>query len=659
LPSPPDAAPSVDMQVNLLTLRFRDEQEALEEPFWSDYFQKHLLHLRLCHFYAVFFIAVAGVLDGRFFPDQKHLLWFIRYGVVVSVFVVGLALTFTRYYRRCWQLLEILYVLVAGGGFIAMIAVAPPPGGYSYYVGVLIALVFGYAFIRQRFIYATLAGWAIILAYLWVSTQIVPTPRNILYHHTLYLLVANFLGMLIAYSVEYSARRDFFLAQLLKAEQGKVEKINRELEKRVEQRTAQIRRAHEQLKREMQAHLQLERDKRKLEAQLQRARKMEAIGTLAGGVAHDLNNILSGVVSYPDLLLMDLPEDSFLRKPLLTMKRSGEKAAAIVQDLLTLARRGVAVSETIDLNRIVADYLNSPEFAKLQQYHPEARICTRISPEPVLLTGSPVHLSKCLMNLVSNAVEAMPEGGTVTICTAMRHVPAPIITNTDVANIVPGDYACLTVSDTGTGISPGDLERIFEPFYTKKTMGRSGTGLGMAVVWGTVKDHKGYIDIQTSEGQGSTFTLFFPASHAIPRVAPRTKPPLEALSGNGQTILVVDDVPEQREIASSLLEKLGYRVETAESGEAAVRYLQSHEVDLVILDMIMNPGIDGLETYRRILKIHPHQRAIIASGYSETKRIHELQRLGGGVCIRKPYTLETIGRAVKEELAKPSGLLKN
>ncbi len=658
MPSSASAAHSVGMRVNFMTLRFRGGQEALEGPFWSDYFQRHLTHLRMCHFYSAFFIGIAGLLDARFFPEQKYLLWFIRYGVAVSVFLAGLVFSFTRYYRKLWQFLHLAYTLVAGGAFIAMIAVAPPPIGYSYYVGILITMVFVYAFVRERFILATLAGWTLIIAYLWVSTQIISTPRNILYHNTLYLLVANFLGMLVAYSIEYSARRDFFLAHLLRVERQKVEKINLELEKRVEQRTAQIRQAHERLKEEMQAHLQLEREKRKLEGQLQRSRKMEAIGTLAGGVAHDLNNILSGVVSYPDLLLMDLPEESFLRKPLLTMKRSGEKAAAIVQDLLTLARRGVAVSEVVDLNQIVSDYLNSPEFEKLRQYHSRVEVRTDISRQPVWVMGSPVHLSKCLMNLVSNAVEAMPDGGTVTIRTENRQVHKTIITGTDVANIEPGDYTCLTVSDTGTGISPGDLERIFEPFYTKKVMGRSGTGLGMAVVWGTVKDHKGFIDIQTAEGQGSTFTLYFPSSRTQPS-PPAEKLPLEALAGAGQTILVVDDVPEQREIAGSLLRKLGYHVETVESGEAAVAFLKSRSVDLLILDMIMDPGIDGLETYRRILKIHPHQRAIIASGYSETSRIHELQKLGGGTYIRKPYTLETIGKAVKVELSKPASGLKN
>ncbi|MCD4716612.1 MAG: PAS domain S-box protein, partial [Desulfobacterales bacterium] len=222
-------------------------------------------------------------------------------------------------------------------------------------------------------------------------------------------------------------------------------------------------------------------ENKKLEAQLQRAQKMEAIGTLAGGVAHDLNNILSGLVSYPELLLMDIPQDSPLRKPILTIQKSGERAAMIVQDLLTLARRGVAATEVVNLNHVISEYLQSPEYEKLQSFFPQVQVETRLDAELLNILGSPVHLEKTIMNLVSNAVEAMPDGGKVLISTENRYVDRPI-RNYDEVN--EGDYVSLTVSDTGVGISKGDLERIFEPFYTKKVMGRSGTGLGMAVVWG-------------------------------------------------------------------------------------------------------------------------------------------------------------------------------
>ncbi len=264
------------------------------------------------------------------------------------------------------------------------------------------------------------------------------------------------------------------------------------------------------------------------------------------------------------------------------------------------------------------------------------------------ILGSPVHLSKTIMNLISNAAEAMPDGGTITVTTENTEINKPIKGYPDIKN---GNYNIITVSDTGVGIAAEEMERIFEPFYTKKVMGRSGTGLGMAVVWGTVHDHNGYIDIRSTPGKGTTFILYFPSTDQAIQ-AEKEQISMDKYKGNGESILVVDDVKEQRKIADIILAKLGYVVTTSSNGEEAVEYMQNHSADLVILDMIMDPGMDGLETYRRIIETHPGQKAIIASGYSETGRVAEIQRLGAGEYIRKPYSMEKIGMAVKKALAK-------
>ena len=386
-------------------------------------------------------------------------------------------------------------------------------------------------------------------------------------------------------------------------------------------------------------------EKKVLEARLIQSQKMEAIGTLAGGVAHDLNNILSAQVSYPDLILMDLPQNSPLRKPILTIQNSGKKAAAIVQDLLTLARRGVVASEIVNLNNIIIDYMKSPECENLKTFHRGVKIEIDLEPYLLNIMGSSVHLSKTVMNLVSNAAEAISGDGKIVISTRSRYIEKPI---RDYDDIREGDYVILTVSDDGIGISSEDIEKIFEPFYTKKEMGRSGTGLGMAVVWGTVKDHKGYIDVQSTKGKGTRFTLYFPVTRK--EIDAEKIVPLEDYMGNGESILVVDDIEEQREIASGILHKLGYTVTSVSSGEEAVAYLHNHSADLLVLDMIMVPGMDGLDTYKKIVEIFPGQKAIIASGFSETKRVKDAQSLGAGKYIKKPYTFEKIGIAVKEEL---------
>lgn len=388
-----------------------------------------------------------------------------------------------------------------------------------------------------------------------------------------------------------------------------------------------------------------EEEKRKLETQLQNAKKLESLGTLAGGVAHDLNNILSGVVSYPDLLLLDLEEDSPLREPLLTIKQSGEKAAEIVQDLLTLARRGVASSKVIDLNQVINDFLGSPEYNKILMSHENIRIETNLNKDILNIVGSGVHISKTLMNLVANAVDAMPAGGAAMIVTNSCYLDTGY---SGYESIPEGEYTTLEISDMGIGIAQSDLERIFEPFYTKKTMGRSGTGLGMSVVWGTVKDHDGYIDITSEEGGGTTFTLYFPTSRSELQISPTVY--IDDYLGKGESILIVDDSPEQRALAQRMMKRLGYEVFTAASGEGAVSLLNKKRYALLILDMIMPPGMDGLETYKQILKIVPDQKAVIASGYAMSEHVHEAQQMGAGGYIKKPFTLEKIGLAVRAEL---------
>jgi CheY-like chemotaxis protein len=199
------------------------------------------------------------------------------------------------------------------------------------------------------------------------------------------------------------------------------------------------------------------------------------------------------------------------------------------------------------------------------------------------------------------------------------------------------------------GIASEDIERIFEPFYTKKIMHRSGTGLGMAVVWGTVKDHNGYIDVESREDEGTTVTLYFPVTRNLP--GEEKELPVEAYMGSGESLLVVDDVKEQREVTCNMLAALGYTAEAVPSGEAAVERIREKSFDLVLLDMIMDPGMDGLDTYKKIIAQVPGQKAIIVSGFSETERIEEAQRLGAGRYLKKPYTLDKLGQAIKNEMA--------
>ena len=306
----------------------------------------------------------------------------------------------------------------------------------------------------------------------------------------------------------------------------------------------------------------------------------------------------------------------------------------------------MTISEVVNLNDIISDYLISPEFEKLKEFHPLVNFKADFASALMNIQGSPVHLFKTVMNLVSNAAEAMSDGGLLTISTKIQYIDQPVRGYEEVQK---GDYVLLEVSDTGTGISPEDLPRLFEPFFTKKVMGRSGTGLGMAVVCGTVKDHNGYIDVESFQGKGTTIHLYFPVTGK--KIVERKKDcPVESYMGNGESILVVDDVKKQREIASTILSKLNYSVDTVACGEAAVEYVKNKKADLLVLDMIMDPGIDGLETYKEILKLNPKQKAVITSGFSETDKVKEAQQLGAGQYIKKPYSIEGIGMPIKSVL---------
>lgn len=217
------------------------------------------------------------------------------------------------------------------------------------------------------------------------------------------------------------------------------------------------------------------------------------------------------------------------------------------------------------------------------------------------------------------------------------------------ADLPCGDYVMLSVADNGSGIPEEYREKIFDPFFTKKAMGRSGTGLGLTVVWNTVQDHQGKVRVVSSK-EGSRFELFFPAWDELVQTGKNNS--LAEIKGQGQRILIVDDLVNQRKIAGTILKNLGYQVFAVADGMEAVAFVRENPVDLLVLDMVMEPSISGLETYQRIKKIYPGQKAILVSGHSKSEEVLMAQDLGAGAFVKKPYTIVEMGIAVKEELEK-------
>lgn len=392
---------------------------------------------------------------------------------------------------------------------------------------------------------------------------------------------------------------------------------------------------------------QAEQEKQDLQERVARAEKMQALGILAGGIAHDSNNILAGITGYIQLVLMDLSEDDVHREYLECALGSANRMAELVQDLLALARRGLNDTAVVDLNEVVSGYLGSITFDRLKAAHPGIHVCSQLEPSLRPIRGKAAQLEKVLMNLVSNALEATSGTGKVVVSTYRRHVERPIKAYDLTVN--EGEFCVLEVEDTGSGIAEADLSRIFEPFYTRKVLNKSGTGLGLAVVYGIVKDHGGFIDVKSEQGAGTTFTVYFPASDEAADTPDDTGSD-QAFRGRGETVLVVDDIPQQRQIASAMLLRLGYRPVAVAGGEEAVDYARDHPVDVVLLDMILEPGIDGLETYRRILDLRPGTPAVLASGYAKTERVQQCQALGAGEYLQKPFTVQELGAALSAVL---------
>ncbi|MEE9913584.1 MAG: PAS domain S-box protein [Deltaproteobacteria bacterium] len=251
-----------------------------------------------------------------------------------------------------------------------------------------------------------------------------------------------------------------------------------------------------------------EEERKALMDRLHQAEKMESLGTMAGGIAHELNNVLGALIGYAELMLMKIPSEDPLKKNLHNIVKSGERATAIIKDMLTLARRGGALSEVVNLNRILSDFFQTPDFKRLASSSPLVTFREELAGDLQPMRGSSVHLRKIIGNLVFSVVEDLGDEGEITISTGHEDLDTPLPGYSEVRE---GRYVVLKVGNNGQGISPTDLKKIFEPFYMKKVMGRSGTGLELAVVWGTVREHDGYIDVQSEPGKGSVFTVYFPA----------------------------------------------------------------------------------------------------------------------------------------------------
>ncbi len=383
-------------------------------------------------------------------------------------------------------------------------------------------------------------------------------------------------------------------------------------------------------------------EQKRLEAQIQQAQKMEAVGTLAGGVAHDFNNLLQTVLGYTEILLMDDRSRTFFSEDLQQIKRAAQRGAELTQQLLTFSRKIQTKPRPIDLNQEVVQV---PKI--FQRTFPKMiEVELFLDGDLNLINADPAQVEQVLINLAINSRDAMPEGGKLMIKT--ENVTLDEAFCKSHLGGKPGEYVKLVVSDTGYGMDQKTLSNIFDPFFSTKEVGK-GTGLGLAIVYGIVKSHEGYIDCESEPGRGTTFRVYFPVS-GQGRVAAELRED-QGITGGSETILLVDDEEPILNLGEQIFTKYGYTVFKASDGESALKLYREKngEIDLVVLDLIM-PGMGGKKCLEGLLQINPDVKVVIASGYSPEGSHETFLERGAKNFVSKPFNMKEMLQVVRKVL---------
>ncbi len=624
------------MPFNPISLSFPGD---LEKAFLDDYYLNSLKVVRLALLAGLLVYGIFGILDVQLIPEMRYQLWRIRYAIVCPAILIAFLFSFTPLFRRYFQISLAITMIIAGAGIIAMISIIPPPVNYFYYAGLILVLIWGYAFTRVRFIWATLAGWIIVALYEIVAVGISDTPFPILLNNNFFFISANIVGMFSCYSIEYYTRRDFFLAYLLEKEQQKIESANLELEKIVLERTSQLVDINRDLMLEIEERKRAEDKKAELESKLQQAQRLEAMGTLAGGIAHDFNNILMGIQGYASLMLLDIDSKHPHFEKLKNTEQYVKRGAELTRQLLGFSRSGKYEVKPTNLSELVNK--SAQMFGRTKK---EIVISTNFQSNPWTAEVDQGQIEQVLLNLYVNAWQAMPAGGSLHLETHNVYLNE---SDTQAYGLKPGKFLKIVVTDTGVGMDEKTKERIFEPFFTTKEMGR-GTGLGLASAYGIIKSHNGIINVASKKGQGTTFNIYLPASD---RSAIKESTARETLKTGRETVLLVDDEDMAINAALQMLQRLGYNVHVARSGREAIEMLQTRQnpVDLIILDMVM-PGMGGRETFERLRAIHPDVKILLTSGYSISGDAMQILEEGYAGFIQKPFSIMQISVKLRDIL---------
>ena len=635
-----------EYKLNGFTLAFKGDIQHLESEFNNDYFKRSIIPFRFSIVLAIFFYGIFAFLDVIMFPELKNLFWLIRFGMVTPVLIAVIFFSYSQLFKKMMQPVITGIMYLTGLGIIVMnIYASNIAGDYSYYAGLFLILMFGYTFIRARFIYATIAGWTIVLSYEIAALWLTHTPIEVLINSNYFFISANVIGMFISYFMENSARRDFYMRKLLHNEREKVQAANNTLEKRVGERTRQLTSTNKELLKEIEARKHHQHEKAKLEAQLLHLQKMETIGTLAGGIAHDFNNILTPILGYTEMALEELSDESTLKYDMDQISNAATRGKDLVQQILTFSRQVDVDKKPIELHNVIKEVLNLIRAS----FPSNIEIRQNLGKNCGTILADATQMHQIIMNICTNAYHAMMnKGGILDVRLDVREINSRRFKSAN--KLKSGTYVRLSISDTGHGMDKQTIDRIYEPFFTKKEVG-SGSGLGLSVVHGIVSSYDGSIEVSSKPGKGTRFMIYLPQHSSENADLDNAK---EEISKGKEQILFVDDEKEITYMGKKMLESLGYSVEIRTDGYSALKDLRNDpdKYDLLVTDQAM-PKMLGTELVKAARLIREDLKVIIITGFRDAIPNNAMIELGVSEIISKPLIISDFSKLIREVLDEP------
>lgn len=650
-----DLASSQGMRLNLFTLNFIGDQAHYEKGFRDDYFKKSLKQFRYSMILALVFYNFFGILDTALVnvtnPDLEsisretyRILLIIRFGIATPILLLAFGLSFTKNFTNYFQSAVSVAWFVTGFGIIVMNHLVSADGVYSYYAGLILIFVFGYTFIRARFVQAFILGWLLTFAYEYSAGILLDTPKTTFIINNFFIIGTNIIGMLTNYSMESNYRLNFYMRKLVSIEQKKVVAANESLERRVIDRTTQLTKTNRELNKEIKRRLQYEEERNKLESQLFQMQKMETIGTLAGGIAHDFNNILTPILGYTEMALEELEDENTLKYDVEQIHNAALRAKDLVQQILTFSRQVDVDKRPLHLDKVIREVLSLVK----SSFPANIEIILDLDPNCGTVMADATQIHQVVMNLCTNAYHSMREtGGTIKIELFVTKVTRETVQKH--TNLKIGTYVCTSIKDTGHGMDEKTISRIFEPFFTKKEVGE-GSGLGLAVVHGIINSYDGAIIVESEQKKGSDFTIYLPQYSEGQETSEKTSGKVR--KGN-EHILFIDDEEEITFMGKRMLEGLGYSVSIHTKSLTALEDFMSNpkKYDLVVTDQTM-PYMLGTDLVSRFKEIRPDIKAIIITGFGDSITEEVAKDKGINAIVIKPLILSKFSTLIRKILDK-------